>query len=71
MSDAPIKVKHIKRGTEYTVLGRAEVQSEFPINEGDILTVYQGADGKLWARPTGEFDDGRFVEVKSNIINHT
>jgi hypothetical protein len=59
MSD--YKVKHLKRGTTYTVIGRAELQSGFDCAEGQCLVVYQGVDGKLWARPEQEFHDGRFV----------
>ena len=66
MDDTAIRVKHVKRGTEYTVLGQAEVQSGSPINESDILTVYQGTDGKIWARPVSEFNDGRFIVIESD-----
>lgn len=54
-------VKHKKRGSIYSVLGYAELQSGFPIEEGQRLVVYRGEDGKLWARPEQEFHDGRFV----------
>ena len=52
--------RHVRRGTSYIEIGRGEVQSDMPIREGDDLVVYLGEDGKLWLRPTAEFDDGRF-----------
>lgn len=66
------RVRHVKRGTEYEVLGEAEAQVSVPepghrkgivrhIQDGDRLTVYRGSDGKLWCRFTDEFRDGRFV----------
>lgn len=59
----PVRVKHVARGSTYTVLGGAEVQSAMPINEGDMLMVYRGDDGRLWARPMPEFGDGRFIPL--------
>lgn len=67
--------QHVKRGTTYRVIGEAEAQvstgRQVPqpdgpvhvrnVQDGDKLTVYQGEDGKLWARFTDEFNDGRFV----------
>ena len=58
----PVPVyRHKKRGTLYTVLGEAELQTVRirPV-DGSILTIYRGADGKLWARSKEEFHDGRF-----------
>jgi hypothetical protein len=55
--------RHKKRRTTYTEVGRAELQSSMPLDEGDIMVVYRGDDGKLWVRPADEFDDGRFEEV--------
>jgi hypothetical protein len=55
------RVRHVKRGTFYRMMGVAEVQSSAPIVEGDKVEVYQAEDGgKLWARPVAEFDDGRY-----------
>lgn len=73
------RVRHVKRGTEYEVLGEAEAQvsgSDSRITEhrdwltdaviledGDKLTVYRGTDGRLWCRRTDEFRDGRFETI--------
>lgn len=56
------KWRHKKRGTIYEVLGDAELQAEpgSGVEEGWMFTIYRGEDGKLWARPTNEFHDGRF-----------
>jgi hypothetical protein len=56
--------RHRRRGSYYRKLGVAEVQCSQPIKEGDPLVVYAGEDGKLWARPQAEFEDGRFEELK-------
>ena len=55
--------RHVKRGTEYEVIGNASVQAGSLIHENDILVVYRGHDGKLWARPAHEFNDGRFESL--------
>lgn len=57
--------QHKARGTLYEVLGDAELQMApgTPIEEGWKLVIYRGQDGKLWARPSDEFHDGRFVGV--------
>lgn len=53
--------RHLKRGTEYAVIGTASVQAEQPIAEGALVVVYRSlSDGSLWARPESEFHDGRF-----------
>lgn len=55
--------RHIKRGTVYTMIGTAELQAAQPQCEHAALAIYRGEDGKLWARNTAEFHDGRFVAV--------
>lgn len=53
--------RHKKRGTSYQVVGYAAVQCAGPIKEGEPLVIYKSVeDGKLWARPVLEFNDGRF-----------
>ncbi len=52
--------RHLKRGTTYEEIGRARLQASYPPNEGDVLVIYRGDDGKLWAREENEFLDGRF-----------
>ncbi len=60
------RVRHRQHGTEYEVLGVAELQIAYaPVMEGSKLVVYRGEDGRLWAREVGEFRDGRFETIKS------
>ena len=56
-------VRHKKRGTLYTVLGTAELQMATDLVDGAFLTIYQGEDGKWWARQEDEFEDGRFEDI--------
>jgi Lar family restriction alleviation protein len=76
------RVRHIKRGSTYRVIGEAEAQVSTgelglvqdlhksrdyiyrEIHDGSRLTIYQcDTDGRLWARFTEEFEDGRFEEM--------
>lgn len=51
--------RHKKRGTVYREILHAEVQAAEPIPEGAKVVVYQGQDGRYWAREYHEFNDGR------------
>lgn len=56
--------RHVKRGSVYSLpFGRAEamVQCAEPLTDESVLTIYIGEDGMIFARPTHEFHDGRFV----------
>ena len=57
--------RHAKRGTVYEVIGTAELQAGQPQFEHADLVIYRGEDGKLWARNSGEFHDGRFILADS------
>ena len=52
--------RHRARGTFYTIIGRANLQTDRPIADDEALVIYRGKDGALWARPVREFRDGRF-----------
>lgn len=52
--------RHRRRGTLYTVVGRAILQTDRPLSDEQELVVYTGGDGRLWARPIRELYDGRF-----------
>lgn len=57
------RYRHVKRGSSYTLLGRAELQSSTALSEGTVLAIYADRDcERLWARPVSEFFDGRFVD---------
>ena len=55
--------RHRARGTFYTVVGRASLQTDRPIGDDEGLVIYRGENGELWARPVREFRDGRFEPV--------
>src|SRR5882672_7886686 len=42
--------RHKKRGSEYAVVGEAELQCAQDVIEGRELVIYRAKDGKLWAR---------------------
>lgn len=52
-----IVLQHVKSGGFYEVMGPAKLEAT-----GQELTIYRSMkDGAVWARPTAEFADGRFV----------
>jgi hypothetical protein len=51
---------HRRRGTSYTVVGHANLQTDRPLGDDEALVIYKDKDGRLWARPVREFQDGRF-----------
>jgi len=58
--------QHVKRGTVYEVVGRAELQTiSGALVDGSEMVVYRGDDGKLWCREYGEFEDGRFTRISA------
>lgn len=62
-----VRYRHVKRGTVYTVVGEAELQTATgALVDGSALVVYRGEDGKLWAREEGEFHDGRFEALAAS-----
>jgi len=59
--EPPERYRHVKRGTVYEVVGRAELQvNSIALADGATMVVYRGDDGKLWVRSEAEFMDGRF-----------
>ena len=60
--------RHVKRGTQYQEIGRAELQAAQDVIEGCTLVIYCGMDGRLWARQEDEFEDGRFEKVSDGPV---
>lgn len=60
------KVRHLKRGTTYDVVGLAYLQTDKPVTDMEPMVVYRGTDGKLWVRPESEFTSDRFDLLTDN-----
>lgn len=59
----PQRVRHRKRGTVYAIMTRGCIlQTAAPLADNAELVIYAGEAG-YFARPVGEFDDGRFEPV--------
>ena len=62
------RVKHIKRGSNYEVLGRGKVQTDTPLTDYAEVVIYRSEDDDMiWVRPVSEFDDGRFAPMADAI----
>jgi hypothetical protein len=58
------RVRHIKRGSTYRVIGRGKVQTDQMLFDDEDVVIYRGeADGKFWVREPREFDDPARFEV--------
>lgn len=56
------RARHRKRQSTYDVFTfNGTLQTSRPLEDGAALTFYRcETDGRWWARPPGEFSDGRF-----------
>lgn len=53
-------VQHVKTGGVYVIV---ETPIRARIEAGDVPAyLYRGQDGKVWARPQSEMEDGRFID---------
>lgn len=60
------RLRHVKRGSTYDIVGEGVLQTERPLTDGAALVVYRDVvDGRWFFRPPGEMQDGRFVTVGS------
>lgn len=71
--------RHVKRGSEYMLLGIGKMQAEDWFFERFVdigvsklarvdmqeVAIYRGQDGQMWVRPVEEFNDGRFTPLPS------
>lgn len=60
---APERIRHVKRGSTYTVIAHGKIQTDRPLRDYAEVTVYRGDDGLFWVRPIDEMEDGRFEPV--------
>lgn len=54
---------HIVKGGNYRMLGEAKLQTDKPLSDMAEVVIYQGADGRLWAREKHEFE-ARFSRTR-------
>lgn len=45
------------------IASKTSLQAASPIADMARLTFYRAMDGELWARPSAEFNDGRFEKL--------
>jgi hypothetical protein len=58
------KWRHKKRGTEYHVVGDVRVQCETPLQDDEVVLLYQSIhEGSYGCRRHAEFNDGRFERI--------
>ena len=55
--------RHKKRGASYTVMGRATLQVDGPLDMTEMVVYQSNVDGSMWVRPVSEFEDGRFEKL--------
>ena len=56
------RIRHVKRGSTYTIVGPVGIQApgHCPLTDEETVVLYQGDDGKFWARRPDDLADGRF-----------
>lgn len=72
LDDGQFTHRHVKRGSLYNLIGEGKLQmneADGNLSDNYPMTLYQGADGQLWARPTDEFNDGRFERLERDEAN--
>lgn len=62
--------KHVRRGSSYTEICRAELQASRDVVAGLTMVVYRGDNGKYWVRHEDEFEDGRFEPISPDHTPH-
>lgn len=62
-TDAWPQYRHKKRGTTYTLMGRAKMQIDGPLDMAEVVVYQSNSDGSMWVRPVAEFEDGRFERI--------
>ena len=64
-ADRPERWRHLKRGGVYEIVtAQAVVQTEAPLLDNEIVTVYRDVKTDLYyVRPPEEFMDGRFERL--------
>lgn len=57
------RFQHVKRGTEYRLIGRGKLQQNGPYDMAEVVIYQDVNDGSFWVRSPSEFYDGRFKEI--------
>lgn len=57
-SSRPERFRHLKTGGTYQVLFRGVgLQTSLGMTDGETVVIYQGEDGRVWAREEVEFNE--------------
>lgn len=56
-------IQHVKRGTQYQIIGDGLLQCEEPMQDYERLQAYMDNNGTLWFRPLKEFTEDRFITI--------
>lgn len=60
------RIRHVKRGSTYTIIAHGKIQTDRPLRDYAEVTVYRGDDGLFWVRPIDEMEDGRFEPISTH-----
>ena len=55
--------RHNRHGGVYTFIGSGTLQTSTPLRDYAEVVLYQGPDGRYWARASAEFDT-RFTRIE-------
>ena len=62
-----MRYRHKKRGSTYTLVGRAKIQApkDAPLTDYEVVQIYQSeATNEMYVRRVSEFNDGRFELIE-------
>lgn len=52
-----------RKGGEYTVIGVGRIEADL----SPVIVYRDDKLGRVWVRPVGEFEDGRFTQIPDDV----